>query len=264
MSRSVWTESFQVRTSDADMFGLARLDALFGCFQEAAGHHAHDLGVGREQLSAQGCFWVLSRCWMHVRRYPAWGREFVVRTWPQGVQRLFALRHFRLLDPGGEEFGSGVSAWVILDAAKHRPVRPGPFLEQIVLPDEPDVEGDILGKQPPISDVSELGQVVVPFSDLDVNRHVNNAAYVRWILDSFDQKHHECLQIRSIRIDYLAETLLGDVVTIQCGHAPETTVQGILGLRETGEGSRAVPGSPPVFQAQISWGERQGLPGKPG
>lgn len=40
MSVPVWCEKFSIRTHEADMNGLARLDALFGCFQEAAGHHA--------------------------------------------------------------------------------------------------------------------------------------------------------------------------------------------------------------------------------
>jgi hypothetical protein len=48
MSEPVWQERFQIHTHEADMNGLARLDALFCCFQEAAGHHARDLGVGRE------------------------------------------------------------------------------------------------------------------------------------------------------------------------------------------------------------------------
>ena len=248
MSRSVWTESFRVRTSEADMFGLARLDALFGCFQEAAGHHARDLGVGREILEAQGCFWVLSRCWMHVRRYPAWGREFVVRTWPQGVRRLFALRHFRLLDLGGADFGSGISAWVILDA-KHRPVRPGPFLEHLILPDEPDVEGDVLEKQPAVAEMPELGRLMVPYSDLDVNRHVNNAAYVRWILDSFDQEHHERRQVRSIRIDYLAETLRGETVSLHGVAENRNTDRMVVVGRRGADGQQ-------VFQADLTWEER--------
>lgn len=248
MTRSAWTESFRVRTGDADMFGLARLDALFGCFQEAAGHHARELGVGRDALGAQGCFWVLSRCWMQIHRYPAWGQEVVVRTWPCGIQRLFALRHFRLHDQDGQEFGAGVSAWLILDLQKHRPLRPGPFLQEIVMPDEPPVAGDVLEKQASAQGMQELRKICVPFSDLDVNRHVNNAAYVRWILDSADQDQHEQQQLRSIRIDYLAETLLGETISIQGQSPPFSRHQAVAGLR--------TPSAQPVFQAQVTWQHR--------
>jgi len=248
MNRSVWTESFRVRTSDADMFGLARLDALFGYFQEAAGHHAQSLGVGRKSLEAQECFWVLSRCWMQVHCYPVWGQDVVVRTWPCGIQRLFALRHFRLHDQNGQEFGAGVSAWLILDLRQHRPLRPGPFLKEIVMPDEPSVAGDVLEKKALVQGLQELRRICVPFSDLDVNRHVNNAAYVRWVLDSFDHDQHEQKQIRSIRIDYLAETLLGETISIQ-GQLPfSTRHQTVAGLR--------TPSVQPVFQAKLAWQHR--------
>lgn len=248
MSVSVWNATFRVRTHEADMYGLARLDALFGYFQEAAGHHARALGVGRENLEAQECFWVLSRCWMQIHRYPAWGQEVVVRTWPCGIQRLFALRHFRLQDVDGQEFGAGISAWLILDLQKHRPLRPGPFLHEIVMPDEPPVAGDVLEKQPTVQDMREMRRISVPFSDLDVNRHVNNAAYVRWILDSFDQNQHEQEQIRSIRIDYLAETQLGETISIQ-GHSPLfADHQSVVGLRTST--------AQPVFQAKVAWQHR--------
>ncbi|GAB6059601.1 acyl-[acyl-carrier-protein] thioesterase [Desulfonatronum parangueonense] len=247
MSRSVWSESFRVRSNETDIHGLVRLDGLFGYFQEAAGHHAQVLGVGRKSLEDQGCFWVLSRCWMQVRHYPAWGRELVVRTWPQGVERLFALRHFRFLAEDGQEFGSGISAWLILDQKKHRPMRPGPFLEGIVLPDEPRVDGDVLEKLGSISDPEELRHVSAAYSDLDVNKHVNNAAYVRWILDSFNLERHGRRQIQSIRIDYLSETLSGESISVR-GRPESAGCQDILGLRSTTD--------QPVFQARITWQDR--------
>ena len=64
MSEPVWKEAFHIHTHEADTNGLARLDSLFCYFQEAAGHHASNLGVGIEDLGGKGCFWVLSRCWM--------------------------------------------------------------------------------------------------------------------------------------------------------------------------------------------------------
>ncbi|SDB27151.1 Acyl-ACP thioesterase [Desulfonatronum thiosulfatophilum] len=247
MSQSVWRESFRVRSNETDIHGLARLDGLFGYFQEAAGHHARVLGVGRKSLEDQGCFWVLSRCWMQIHQYPAWGQELVVRTWPQGVERLFALRHFRFLTEDGQEFGSGISAWLILDQEKHRPMRPGPFLDGIVLPEEPLVNGDVLVKLGSISDSEELRHVSAAYSDLDVNRHVNNAAYVRWTLDSFDLEQHSRRQIESIRIDYLSETLPGESISVR-GREEAAGRQDIFGLRSTT--------AQPVFQARITWRDR--------
>jgi medium-chain acyl-[acyl-carrier-protein] hydrolase len=245
MSEPIWSETFHIHTHEADMYGMARLDALFSCFQEAAGHHARDLGVGREHLERKGCFWVLSRCWMQIDRYPAWGRKIIVRTWPREVKRLFALRDFQFLSEEGEMLGSGVSAWLILNQDKHRLMRPGPFMQMIPPTREPAVSGDILEKQANVSDLSELRRFSVRYSDLDVNRHVNNAAYVRWILDSFDAQRHDRFRITAIRIDYLSETVLGESIALKAQAVDRAGSQVILGVRpDKGQ---------PVFQAKIFW-----------
>jgi medium-chain acyl-[acyl-carrier-protein] hydrolase len=248
MSEPVWKENFYIHTHEADMNGLARLDALFCCFQEAAGHHARSLGAGRDDLERKGCFWVLSRCWMQIERYPLWGQQITVRTWPRGVARLFALRDFQFLSADGQLLGSGVSAWLILNRDKHRPLKPGPFLQGIAPTQEPTVSGDVLEKQGNARGLSELRRFSVRYSDLDVNRHVNNAAYVRWILDSFDAERHDRLQIVSIRIDYLSETVLGESITVQAQAVDPAGRQVLLGVRPDM--------AQPVFQATILWRER--------
>jgi len=248
MSEPVWKEAFHIHTHEADTNGLARLDSLFCYFQEAAGHHASNLGVGIEDLGSKGCFWVLSRCWMQIARYPAWGRTITVRTWPRSVERLFALRDLQFLSEEGEMLGSGVSAWLILSQDKHRLMRPGPIMQGVPPTPEPAMPGDVLAKQPNAKGLSELRSFSVRYSDLDTNRHVNNAAYVRWILDSFGADRHDRFEIATIRIDYLSETVLGERIDVQAQAVAPDGGQVILGVRPEGK--------QPVFQAGITWRER--------
>ncbi|MBI5551743.1 MAG: hypothetical protein HY911_09575 [Desulfobacterales bacterium] len=250
MSEPVWKEHFHIHTHEADTNGLARLDALFCYFQEAAGHHATNLGVGRNDLERQGCFWVLSRCWMQIARYPAWGQKIMVRTWPRSVERLFALRDLQFISEEGEMLGTGVSAWLILSQDKHRLMRPGPIMQGVPPTPEPAMPGDVLGKprQVKAEELSALRRFSVRYSDLDTNRHVNNAAYVRWILDGFGAERHDRFEIASIRIDYLSETILGEHIDVQAQAATPDSDQVILGVRPEGK--------QPVFQAGITWRER--------
>lgn len=230
------------------MNGLARLDALFCCFQEAAGHHAHDLGVGRQDLADQGCLWVLSRCRMQIDRYPTWGQKVTVRTWPCGVERVFALREFEFLSDAGDRLGSGVSAWLILTRDKHRPMRPGPFMQSVPPTRAASKPEGVLEKQANPVGLSDLRLFSVRYSDLDVNRHVNNVAYVRWILDSFDASWHDRSEITAIRIDYISETHLGEHILVKAQAMRADGTQAILGVRPEGD--------QPVFQAGIVWRAR--------
>ncbi|MDA8139201.1 MAG: thioesterase [Desulfobacteraceae bacterium] len=249
MSKPIWLEQFTIHTHEADANGLARLDSLFSCFQEAAGHHAIDLGVGRNHLERQGCFWVLSRCWMQIQQYPRLGQPITVRTWPRDVVRLFALRDVQFLSQEGELLGSGVSAWLILSQDKHRLMRPGPIMKDVAPTQEPPVAGDVLEKQAAVGNLSELRRFSVRYSDLDVNRHVNNAAYVRWILDSFNAERHDRSEIAAIRIDYLSETILGEHIDVLAQDLVSDGRQVIVGVRPEG--------AQPVFQAAVTWRDRR-------
>ena len=77
---------------------------------------------------------------------------------------------------------------------------------------------------------------------------MNNAVYVRWVLDSFDAQRHDRFQIATIRIDYLSETVWGENVLVQAQNVDPNGGQVILGVRP--DSSR------PVFQAKIVWRER--------
>jgi medium-chain acyl-[acyl-carrier-protein] hydrolase len=53
-------------------------------------------------------------------------------------------------------------------------------------------------------------------SDLDMNRHVNNAVYVGWALESAPDEVAETRVPVEIEVGYRAEALAGDTVLARC------------------------------------------------
>ena len=53
-------------------------------------------------------------------------------------------------------------------------------------------------------------------SDLDMNRHVNNAVYVGWALESAPEEVGEIHRPADIEVGYRAEALAGDTVLSRC------------------------------------------------
>ncbi len=43
-------------------------------------------------------------------------------------------------------------------------------------------------------------------SDLDMNNHVNNTRYVKWILDSIPIEYHNTMKVNEFEINFLNET----------------------------------------------------------
>jgi len=60
-------------------------------------------------------------------------------------------------------------------------------------------------------------QFTVRQSDLDMNRHVNNAVYVGWALESAPEEIAGTLKPVDIEVGFRAEALAGDTVIARCG-----------------------------------------------
>ena len=89
MERSL-TLPFTVRSFEIDGHSRALLKTVTNYLQETAVRHAIELNVARGQME-EHLTWMLSRLRLEMERWPAWGDEVTVRTWPSGIKGLFAL-----------------------------------------------------------------------------------------------------------------------------------------------------------------------------
>lgn len=228
---------FTVASYETDATGKLSLYALFNQFQELAGRHAEQLHVGYELLQQQRLAWVLSRITVHIRHLPDWGMQVQLRTWPKGINKLFALRDFALTDASGNLLVSATSAWLLLDLEKHRPYKIENLERDLQFPNAPHAINEVPGKiQIPETLQYSYQHAIVP-SDIDINQHVNNAQYAKWVTDCFPETEFLQQPPQSVQINYLEETLPGDIVQISrlsdTGTAQEYVVTGISQTKGT-------------------------------
>jgi acyl-ACP thioesterase len=202
----VWTESFAVRVFEIGADGTLAVRSLCDFLQEAAGNHARALGVSVEELLRKDLTWVLSRLRMQVHRLPVNGEPVTVRTWPSGIHRLFALRDFTVIDAQGRTISSAVSAWLILDTRSRRPVRVQGIFNSPDTSSLPRAFAADLEKLPGCADAENEIALSVRWSDLDVNRHVNNSRYAEWVVEGVAGGDGESGVLTRLDIDFLAET----------------------------------------------------------
>jgi acyl-ACP thioesterase len=213
-------ELFQLYTADVDQADKLTVAAAFNYFQEVAGNHAQELGVGRKYMEDAGQAWILSRMSAVLDRRPGWGSRVRVRTWPRGTERLFAIRDYEMRDESDIVFARGRSAWLIVDLTTLRPRRPEALVASL-----PSNEGrDALegGAQGLIErkDLLEVGRRTAAYSDIDYNGHVNNARYVQWIQDALPASEIEVADRLRLDINYLSEVKLGCSVLLWAGRIP--------------------------------------------
>ena len=197
--------TFTVRNTEANRFGQARLETLFDYFQELAGIHADKLGCGCGVLLEHQKTWFLMRARMEVFRTPRLGDNLVLKTWPSGFKRLYAIREGLFYDDCGE-IARLTSYWVLLDLVRMRPLRVQESLD-VALPDNSDLPHYYdLDSKLTVDVHDNPFHMTVPEHFIDINGHTNNARYVSLVGDWLAINSGKPQEITGITVHFLHET----------------------------------------------------------
>lgn len=183
--------------------GRLFIKTLCDLFNDAAEVQTEQYGVDVDTLNARGVTWMLHRLHIQLAKMPHKEEEVWIETWPSGIDRLFALRDYRMIRPNGEELVRATSEWMYIDLERRRPLRLpanviemstqhsieklhlSPFLE------EKELEGEM----------PEGRDFTATFDNIDFNGHVTQASYVRWITNALPfefLRHHVICEIEVI------------------------------------------------------------------
>ena len=202
--RQITRVAFTIHSFDADAFGHLAPTALAGYLQEAAGRSAEGLGFGLAALTRRGATWVLARQRVELDQPVRMGEVLEVETWPAGLDRLAALRDFRLWRDG-IEIGRAATTWFAIDLASRKPLRPAELLPESLHPQPPHVLPMAAAPLPTL-DVPELERrFQVRFADIDVNEHVTNSSYLAWALEAIDETTWRQRRVSAFDVQFLAE-----------------------------------------------------------
>ncbi len=210
-------KEYRIHVYETGPDGKLNLYSIFNYMQDIASDHAIKLGFGRDDLMRDNRFWVLSRMYAEFTTWPIWEDLIKIKTWPNGTDKLFALRNYDISFPDGRHIASGSSSWLILDRLTKKVQRPdsilsgyNPHLHQVDSPVRYATKLDT---------VSGDGEVSAPFrikvSDLDINFHTNNVRYLNWVYDSYDLQFLIKNDPRSAEINYLAESIYNEEIIIR-------------------------------------------------
>jgi medium-chain acyl-[acyl-carrier-protein] hydrolase len=210
-------KEYRIHVYETGPDGKLNLYSLFNYMQDIAADHATRLGFGRDDLMKDNRFWVLSRMYSEVAMWPSWKDEIIIKTWPNGTDKLFALRNYEAKYPDGRHIASGSSSWLMLDRNSKKVQRPDPILSRYyekLIPGESPIR--YASKLEPASENGKLTPVYrIRISDLDENHHTNNVRYLKWVFDTYSLEFVMNNVLQSAEINYLAESLYNEEIIIR-------------------------------------------------
>lgn len=238
-AHSVWQDTYRVTVYEADALGRASIAALANYVQNSAANHYNTVDRERGPLLPAHQIWMMTRMELRVEKMPRWQDEIVVETWSRGLDKVSAVREFTIRDASGGIAGLGTTLWVVIDRTTRRLQR----LTELA-PKWPSLpERTFINKTP--DKVEELQSATrgpafkAVYSDLDVNRHVNNVKYLQWMLDTYSQSFLEKRDLSRIEVNFLDSASAGDEIVIGTQRADGAFLNNVIRTRDDREICRA-------------------------
>ena len=178
-----YTENHTIPCYATDAAWRLRPTSFMNMAQEAAGRHAVQLGFGYDDLIKTNTAWILSRVHVEFIDAPKWREEVTLNTWHKGLNRLFFLRDFVIVDNEGRERVKATTSWLVLNLETRRLVRDPKLIEEGTICTENALETPADKVQMPKDVEPEFVlEHVVSYSDIDTNGHTP------YYIDTFKSK----------------------------------------------------------------------------
>ncbi len=197
-----WKEKFKIEFEDIDFTEKLAMHGIVHYMQQIAANHAIQLGFSFYKSENKSTYyWVIARVKFEMQKYPCWQEEISVETYPGGYDKLFAVRLFDILDASGEQVGHIIGNYILMDAETGRPVKIKGIKEPLNVLDFP-YGGEKLDKIDLSCRIVKEDIRKARYTEIDVNKHMNNAYYVKWVVDMIPLEAFYHKEIESLQLNY--------------------------------------------------------------
>ncbi|XP_017420249.1 palmitoyl-acyl carrier protein thioesterase, chloroplastic [Vigna angularis] len=225
--RFVYRQNFFVRSYETGPDKTISMETLTNFLQESALNHVSSCGFSQNsfgtsyEMDLRKLIWVVTRIQVQVQRYSRWGDEIEVETWIDVGGKNGTRRDWIIRDRYTKEIiAKATSMWAIMNRETRRlskmpeevrqELDPFYFNKFAIATEEIDQQ-----KIQKLTDATAEGfrfGVTPGWNDMDVNQHVNNAKYTRWISESVPRKMLEDYKMTSMILEFRRECTHSDIL----------------------------------------------------
>jgi acyl-ACP thioesterase len=240
---SFFERSKLVNAYDVDINNRLKLNTLFNFLQDVASSHADSLNLGYTDLIAHDLGWVLSWAKVKIEEYPDFGKTIKIRTWPKCRYKLFSMRDFLIYDSSGKILFSVSTAWLLINVKTKRITDIKNLPQAIYYQPEQSALNDLPERITSANEKEVKFSKTIRYSDLDINRHVNNTRYIELALDCYSPEWHKKNLLNGLTVSFMSESFDGDELEIRLGFNGKLDVIEAVNKKSAKQ----------VFQSLVDW-----------
>lgn len=226
MSDSIFFENYKIKSGDVDKNSKIKFHELVNYMQESAWNNAVALGYSTYDLLKKNISWVLNQQFFDIIRIPEHGETIKIETWPSGMDRFFVYRNFRIFDEKENLIAKSFSKWVVLDIIARKMIAIPQDIAASKIGFDRNNEEHTFERMKFDDSLETKGfPFSVGWSDLDVNGHINNKQYFKWITDALDENIQTTKSIKTVNIIFKSEGKLGERLSSNLYHTAANTTR---------------------------------------
>ena len=206
---------FTVPISLCDRGSLLSYHGHFSLFMDLASEHGPQIGLGLKDLGAKNLFWLTVKTKIRFHARPAMLDTVTASTWPEAPGRVRCNRYYTIQNQQGDLLAEGKTEWALIDTSTGRLCR---FAD--VYPANLSHCSDVVCDTP-FSRIDEnfapdtqIGTYTVKSTDIDLGRHMNNAAYVKAIFGFISCDEVDTVNISEIEATFKSPCFEGETLIV--------------------------------------------------
>ncbi|XP_058206701.1 oleoyl-acyl carrier protein thioesterase 1, chloroplastic-like [Rhododendron vialii] len=225
-----YKEKFIVRCYEVGINKTATVDSIANLLQEVTCNHVQSCGYSTDGFGTTTAMrklhliWVATRMHIEIYKYPARSDVVEIESWFESKGGIGIRRDWILKDHATHEvLGRATSKFVMINQDTRKLAKVSddvqkeylgfsPREPRLAFPEEKNGSLKKIAKLEDAAQYSRQGLVPRRAADLDMNQHVNNVAYIRWVLESMPQEIIDTHELETITIDYKKECKEDDEV----------------------------------------------------
>lgn len=204
-----------ISPSLCDHSGKLGIPNTFSLFMDLAGEHAEALGIGQTYMGERGLFWVAVKTRIRLFSRPKIMSLVTASTWSDVLERIRTYRYYTVTD-GSQLISEGKTEWTIINMNSGKIARFDDGMKAMVpVPEKTVCNGEFSRVKDSFSDAEQFGVYTVRSADIDMGKHMNNAAYVRALIGAFSTDELDSMNISELEICYRIPCYEGEKLTFK-------------------------------------------------
>ena len=232
-----------VLAPECDVHEKMSLSSILNHTQQMGNEHLDNLGITYDKMVEDGMVFLVAKSLITITRRPRMGERIILTTIPKKPKGAQFIRDTVFDAENGERLIEVSIAWLLVEPASHRILRPNAFdvYGFDMYPNEGEYITGYKIKKP--QGTGALSFRRVRYTDLDYNLHVNNAVYADIVCDAVPSQVMLSQEIAQFGILYQKEAKLNQEIRLEVIPQQENKEYYIGGQADGGK----------CFEAQIKF-----------